>query len=217
MDTLTLLRNKITREVFDFQVLRDALDKFLKPRDKISQLLAKGTLVRIRKGLYCFGEAFRREPIVREYLANLIHGPSYISLDFALSHHGLIPERVTEVTSVTPQRPREFDTPFGIFSYRRLNARRYALGATLEKVGAATFLIANAEKALADKVWTDKRFSGSRVGDFEDYLFEDLRVDREIASRLDISRLEGIARAYRSVKVDNLVRFLVRSRRTPHE
>ena len=48
--------------------------------------------MRIRKGLYAFGEPLRRAPISRELLANLIYGPSYISLDYALSYHGLIPE-----------------------------------------------------------------------------------------------------------------------------
>ncbi|MCK4303688.1 MAG: hypothetical protein KAY24_05560 [Candidatus Eisenbacteria sp.] len=210
------LRSKIAREVFDYQVLQDALSGYRKPRDKVTQLLANGTLIRIRKGLYCFSEAFRRESVVREYLANLIYGPSYVSLEFALSHHGLIPERVETVTSVTPQRPREFFTPFGAFSYRKLNERKYSVGAALEKAGATTFLIATAEKALADKVWTDKRFSGSRIADFEDYLLDDLRVDPNVMNRLDMSRLEAIASAYRSTKIDNLVRFLKRSRRIRH-
>jgi len=213
---LTHLRSKITREVFDYQVLGDALRRYRKPRDKVTQLLANGTLIRIRKGLYCFGDALRRESTVREYLANLIYGPSYVSLEFALSHHALIPERVETMTSVTTRRPREFFTPFGAFSYRRLNERRYSVGAALERIGSTAFLIATAEKALIDKVWTDKRFSGNRVAGFEDYLFDDLRVDSEAVNHLDMPRLQAIAGAYGSSKIDNLVRYLKRFRRSLH-
>ncbi len=34
------LRSKIAREVFDYQVLQDALSGYRKPRDKVTQLLA---------------------------------------------------------------------------------------------------------------------------------------------------------------------------------
>ena len=99
--TIGKIRQKIHLEVFDYQVLMDALAEYRKPRDRITRLLSGGEIVRIKKGLYCFGEAFRREPIIREHLANMIYGPSYVSLEYALSYHGLIPERVETVTSVT--------------------------------------------------------------------------------------------------------------------
>jgi predicted transcriptional regulator of viral defense system len=172
--------------------------------------------MRVKKGLYCFGEAFRREPLSREYLANLIYGPSYVSLEYALSHHGLIPERVETITSVTTRRSRDFDTPFGTFSYRMLNGPRYAVGAVLETAGNTSFLVASPEKALADKVWTDKRFSGLRLSDYDAYLSDDLRIDREALSKFDYSRLQVIATAYDSAKINKLVRYLKRLEETPH-
>jgi hypothetical protein len=36
------------------------------------------------QGIYVFGERYRRSPFSREVLANMIYGPSYISLDYAL-------------------------------------------------------------------------------------------------------------------------------------
>ena len=148
MNEIAQIRRKIPGEVFDYQVLLEALSGYSKPRDKITRLLAGDVIIRVKKGLYCFGDAFRREPVNREYLANLIYGPSYVSLDYALSYHGLIPERVETVTSATTRRSREFDTPFGTFTFRLLNERRYAIGAILETAGKATFLMATPEKAL---------------------------------------------------------------------
>jgi predicted transcriptional regulator of viral defense system len=210
------MRRNIGGEVFDYQVLMDALAEYRKPRDKITRLLAGGAIVRVKKGLYCFGEPFRREPLSREYLANLIYGPSYVSLEYALSHHGLIPERVETVTSVTTRRSRDFDTPFGTFSYRMLNSPRYTLGAILETAGKTSFLVASPEKALADKVWTDKRFSGLRLSDYDAYLSDDLRIDREALSRFDCFRLQVIATAYHSAKISNLVRYLKRIKEAAH-
>ena len=84
MNEVARIRQKIRREVFDYQVLQDALAGYRKPRDRITRLLAGEAIVRVKKGLYCFGEALRRDPLSREYLANLIYGPSYVSLDYGL-------------------------------------------------------------------------------------------------------------------------------------
>ena len=62
----TPLRQQIARDVFDYQQLVACLSQFSKPRDKIRRLLASGEIVRIRKGLYAFGESLRRAPISRE-------------------------------------------------------------------------------------------------------------------------------------------------------
>lgn len=216
MNRVGHLRQKIGGEVFDYQILLDALAGYRKPRDRITRLLAGEAIVRVKKGLYCFGEAFRREPLSREYLANLIYGPSYVSVDYALSYHGLIPERVETVTSVTTRPSRNFDTPFGTFSYRMLNGPRYSVGAILEEAGKTTFLMASPEKALADKVWTDKRFRGLRVSDYDSYLLDDLRMDGHALSKLDRSRLQAIAAAYHSAKIDYLVRYLKRMEEASH-
>lgn len=216
MNAIAQMRRNVGGEVFDYQVLLDALAGYRKPRDRITRMLASGAIMRVKKGLYCFGEAFRREPLSREYLANLIYGPSYVSLEYALSHHGLIPERVETITSITTRRSRDFDTPFGTFSYRMLKGPRYAVGAILETAGKTSFLVASPEKALADKVWTDKRFSGLRLSDYDAYLSDDLRIDREALSRFDCSRLQILATAYHSAKISNLVRYLKRFKEAPH-
>ncbi len=212
----TPLRQQITRDVFDYQQLVACLSQFSKPRDKICRLLASGEIVRLRKGLYAFGESLRQAPISRELLANLIHGPSYISLDYALNYHGLIPERVEMVTSVTLGRSRTFTTPCGIFSYRRLNQSRYAVGVILEEHNDLSFLIASPEKALADKVWADKRFDGIRLSAYGPYLLDDLRLDPARLAVLDNDCLDAIARAYDSRKLDRLMRCLQTLREQSH-
>ena len=129
----------------------------------MSTLLADGSVIRVRKGLYVFGDRYRRTTLSRELLANLIYGPSYVSLDYALSHYGLIPERVEHVTSVTTGESRWLRTPFGVFIYRPLSPQRYAPGIRWSGEGDARCLMASPEKALVDKVWTDRRVSSANL------------------------------------------------------
>ena len=214
MRTTGEIRQQIDREVFDYQRLLQCLSAYAKPRDRIKRLLDAGDIVRVKKGLYVFGHAYRRAPVSRELLANLIYGPSYISLDYALAWHGFIPERVSTVTSVTTGRSRRFTTPFGIFTYRSLPEPRYATGMLLQQGENESFLLASPEKALADKVWDDKRFSGVSMAAYADYLTRDLRVDIDRLRSLDGERLEAVRTAYRSRKIDRLIRYVETFRST---
>jgi predicted transcriptional regulator of viral defense system len=166
--------------------------------------------MRIKKGLYTFNPVHRRRPLLREILANLIYGPSYVSLDYALRFHGLIPEQVTTVTSVTVGRSRQFDTPFGVFAYHGITVKRYAIGATLqtESDNGLSYLIASAEKALLDKAWKDTRFSGRSRNECRTYLVDDLRIDKQRLAQLQRGQLKAIAQVYESAKIDRLVETL---------
>ena len=87
----------------------------------------------------------------REILANLVYGPSYLSLEYALAYHGLTPEAVQTATSVTTQKNQIFETPVGRFEYRHLPLRFYPDGIERIELGENRgFLIACPEKALFD-------------------------------------------------------------------
>lgn len=210
METV-LLRNKIGAEEFDYQMLLDCLSDYDCPRDKITQLLKKGVIIRVKKGLYVFGEPYRRKPVSREILANLIYGPSYISLDYALQWHGLIPEAVHTVTSVTSGRSRTFPTPFGTFSYRHIPLRAYQVG--MDRVALddnRAFLIATPEKALADRIAAERGTGIRSLGELKVHIEENMRVDPDELRKLDPDRLAKIVDSMRSRKVKLLSRLVSR-------
>jgi hypothetical protein len=62
------LRSKMTTEEFDYQALMDGLREYDRPHDKITDLLRQGAIIRIKKGIYVFGERYRRLPFSREGL-----------------------------------------------------------------------------------------------------------------------------------------------------
>jgi hypothetical protein len=208
MITLSEIRRRSAGDVLDYQQLVSYLRDYSKPRDRISAFLASGDLIRVRKGLYVFGESYRKAPINREVLANFIYGPSYVSLDYALSYYGLIPERVVNVTSVTTGANRRFTTPLGVFTYRAMTFHRYASHYTLAGDANARFLVATPEKALVDKVWTDKRFHPRHHRDFEAYLFSDLRMDEQRVASLDRTRISAITKDFSSRRINMLSLFL---------
>lgn len=170
------IRQLIQQDVFDYQTLIATLHNYSSPRDKISRLVNGGDIVRIKKGLYIFGEELRKRPISKMNLANLLHGPSYVSLEYALSHYSLIPERVTEVTSVTPGRSKRYQTPIGCFSYHHIPLSCFASGMDIYTDGfRVSCLIAAPEKALADKIHTGPPLRTRN--DMELFLLEDLRIN----------------------------------------
>ena len=207
---IATIRKEIMQEEFDYQTLVDCLKGYARPRDKISDLLIKGSIIRITKGLYIFGDDYRRRPFSREILANLIYGPSYISLDYALQHYGLIPERVEAVTSVTTGRSRRFSTPVGLFTYRMISLEAFRVGMDRIEIGdGRAFLMATPAKALADKLYNVRGIGIQSQRELSDYLERDLRVDPAVLRELNPAELETIARGYQSRKIrmlSNLVR-----------
>jgi predicted transcriptional regulator of viral defense system len=201
---------QIKRQEFDYQTLLDVLKDYKHPRDKITDFMRKGVIVRIKKGLYVFGDDYRDRPYSRELLANLIYGPSYISLETALQHHGLIPERVEAFTSVTTGRSRRFDTPAGLFIYRQVPLEAYRVGMTrVEVKGDLAYLIATAAKALSDKIREDRGTGIKNIKTMREYLEDNLRIDPSELAKLDPDEIDEYARRYRSRKL-NLLAGVVR-------
>ena len=215
---MELIRKHISNEEFDYQTLLHSLRQYSRPRDKISDLLRKGLIIRVKKGIYIFGKDFRRRPFSREMLANLIYGPSYISLEYALHYFGLIPERVEAVTSVTTGRSRKYATPVGLFSYRMIPLAAFRIGMDrVELDDGRSFLIATPEKALADKIRDDRGNGLQTQGQLMDYLENNLRVDPTALAKLNGEQLGAIARRYGSRKLQLLSNLLQRLTRSSHE
>jgi hypothetical protein len=205
------LRQAIPFEEFDYQTLLDSLRGYAYPRKKITSLLHKGEIIRVKKGLYLFGERRRRLPYCRELLANLIYGPSCISLEYALHYHGLTPERVETITSVTCGRSRSFATPVGSFSYRMIPLASFSIGIDrIELADGRSFLMAIPEKALADRIMSDRGSGITTQKELLSYLNDNLRIDMETLHSLDPGSLVTIAAAYRSRRLKLLASLVTR-------
>lgn len=114
----------------------------------IATNLSSGLFQKLRNGFYLLAES-NPPPF---FLANTLYQPSYVSLEKALAHYGIIPETVYTVTSVTTKPTRVFATVRGTFSYQRIKQEAFA-GYGPVKLDQVTVLLADREKALADYLY----------------------------------------------------------------
>lgn len=200
------LKKSITAKYFDFQNLKTAIVGQTNERRFIGQLIKKGYILRVKKGLYVWGEQLDSGGYSKEILANLIYGPSYISLESALSFHGLIPERVETVTSVTFKKNKMFKTPVGSFEYAHLYKGAYAAGVDLHVINQTeSYLIAGPEKALLDYIALRVRRIDSDTR-LSQLLGEDIRIDQDEFARLSTGLLIRYGELYRSRAIKEFIK-----------
>lgn len=169
---------------------------FRAPRNKIRSLCRSGEIVRVKKGLYLPGTRPGEEPKVDpRVLSGLIHGPSYISLETALSGYGLIPERVEEFTCVTSKRAKEFRTPVGRFTYTPIREEAFPVGIRLESGAGGSWYLAEPEKALCDWIARVKELRAMR--DVPAVLSDNLRIEPGVLAELRVPLVREIAARYR--------------------
>lgn len=194
---------------FDYVLLTDRLRSYAAVRDRIGRLLERGDVVRVKKGLYIPGPDRAVHPVDPLVLSGLISGPSYVSFEKALELHGLIPERVEEITCATTKRQRLFTTPAGRFSYHPVAGEVFGAGVALVAAAGGNYFLASPEKALCDCAAR----SGSvltRLADVPDWLEDNLRVDPASLTGLVRDDLRTLAGLYHRRPVSLLVRWLER-------
>ncbi|MFW6137420.1 MAG: type IV toxin-antitoxin system AbiEi family antitoxin domain-containing protein [Candidatus Aminicenantaceae bacterium] len=136
--------------VFSSSVLKAGTEDPVKLGIQLSRWVEAGKLIQIRRGLYALSEQYRKTEPHPFYIANRIKRASYVSLQSALEHYGLIPEYVPAVTSVTTGRPQTFETPLGIYIYRHVKKELFFDCIVEELTGDQSAFIASPEKALLD-------------------------------------------------------------------
>lgn len=192
---------KVLLPEVDYQALMAQMPEQSHPRRKLRELQNKGYLIRLKKGFYVLSPEFIGRHYSLPIVANLLYGPSYLSLEYALSYYGLIPERVEVLTSVTTQKNKEFETPIGFFTYRHLPLTLYPHGVTLrETADGRTILMATPEKALLD-LFTLKfrREAGPKMADVVSALEADLRINIiELRKLASYERLGSLRELYRN-------------------
>jgi hypothetical protein len=197
---------KLPKHPIDYLYLMDFLKTYRSPRDKISRMIKKKEIIQVKKGLYVLSPEFGNQ-INLKILANLIYGPSYISLEYALSYWGLIPEKVEEITSMTNKRNKVFETPVGRFSYKYLQSSKFSVGIERISEENGAFLIASKEKAICDRLALVKGLHSNDIAGFFEY---DLRLDIDELIGLDIELVREIERVYKNKSVTAFLRWLLK-------
>lgn len=198
----TLLKSIRGRGWFD---LPTAVQLSGEPRHTLLMQLYRwckaGKLIPLRRGMYAFAEEYRRQQIQPAEIANRIYTPSYLSLQWALSYHGLIPEMAVAYTSVTTRQTKRFQNKFGTFSYRHLK-QEYFFGYERVDMTNRTVLLAKPEKALLDLWYIEPgEWTAARMKEMRFQNFEVVNGDRlaRFAERFASPRLHRAVQAFEAV------------------
>ncbi len=171
------------------QVILSLLKEYNRPNDKIHQLIASNVLIPLRRGLYIFNTDSYPEKML---IANHLMGPSYVSMDYALSYYGLIPEKVYTLSSMTVKGSKVFETPIGRFSFTHLPLPYYSYGMVQQQIDNSNVaLMASQEKALCDLILATSDVVLRSVKGTFTYLFDDLRLDEQRLKELHIETIRS--------------------------
>ncbi|MBU3915546.1 hypothetical protein KKA14_08415, partial [bacterium] len=151
----------------------------------------KKEIIRIVPGLYCLAKEFRRSELHPFVVAGMLRPSSHISLESALSFHGLIPEAVYQVSSVTIERSKTFHSPLGLFSFHRVPVKTLHAGVKAIELGRNTWaFMADPFRAIADLVYLRKSVSWKEDG--MEFLTESMRIDLDDLCQLSLENLEAV-------------------------
>ena len=173
------------------------------PKTMYNQLAnwrSKGLVSRLRRGLYTLGKVDRKIEPGGLFLSGQLYAPSYISLEYALGVHGLIPELVTSVTAVTTRNTARFKNEFGSFEYQHIKREAFR-GFTLMKDAAGlSYFLAEPEKAVADFIYLNlPRFTrGDREIFTQSYRFQNLE-------NMNVKKLKAYSALFASAKLNDIV------------
>ena len=189
--------------IITISMLKEKYHDYANPLDKIKRDADKGILIRLTKGIY------ETDKSVDPYLlASSILSPSYLSFDWALSYYGLIPEKVTSITSATfgNRKNKTFVNYFGRYEYTDIPAKSFPEGLTYLESGEYVVKFATKEKAVCDSLckW---RVTKS-IKELKELLFVDKRIDEDEFASCDFKLMERLAGLYDKTNLKLLIRLI---------
>lgn len=193
--------------VFSIQDIKKAFPGF--DTRRLVEWQQKGYLCKVINRWYAFTDV-SEDGFSEEYLAywtaNRIYAPSYLSLETALSHHGLIPEGVYTITSVSSRKTQTFNTPLGHFTYRRVKPALF-FGYQIIDWQGFPIRMADREKVILDYLYLNPHLRSS-----DDW--EGLRLNADTLGALNRTRLYDYLTLFANraleKRVDHLLNYLQR-------
>lgn len=161
---------------------------------QLSRWVQAGRLFQLRRGLYALAPPYQKVLPHPFLVANRLVQGSYVSLQSALAHYGLIPEYVPVTTSVTSGRPGRWHTSLGSYEFRHVQPellrgfQRMALG------GEQAAFVATPEKALLDLLYLEtaadsaEYLSELRLQHLDTLSLDELRRHAEASGKPKLAR-----------------------------
>jgi predicted transcriptional regulator of viral defense system len=187
-----------------FSIRSEAARKVL-----VHRAIAAGEIIRLKPGLFLLAPEFRKTHPHPFVVAAMLHSPSHVSLESALAFHGLIPEAVFQVSSVTSSRSRTFKTPVGVFSFVRVPVADPRAGVRATRLeGRSWAFVATPLRAIADLVYSRKEVNWQKDG--LSFLTESMRIERDDLSKIELATLKEVSESIRDRRTADYLQGLAR-------
>lgn len=172
-------------------------------RNQLTRWQAKGLVIKLRRGVFILNPTDQKILPSLTYIAGQLYGPSYISLEYALSYYDFIPEGVPVLTSVTTRKTFQIDNELGRFVYQHIKKDAFRGFKMIKDERKLNFFMAEPEKAVVDFCYLNlDRFPKDYQEVFiESYRFQNLEL-------LKIKKLISYAKIYNSRKLLKVVKAL---------
>jgi len=203
MDYLKFKRQVQNQSVIFSRDIVRGLDRPQAMRNQLARWHKKGLLIHLRKGVYVLNPDDRKIDIDQTVVANILYQPSYISLEYALSFYSLIPESVSDVTSVSTRKTATFNNELGTFRYQHINPEAFR-GFKKTGEGPNAVFMAEAEKAVVDFLYLNSsRFHDNAKEVLEEsYRFQNIET-------LNLKRLRELSLLFKNEKLKRVVKQLI--------
>lgn len=141
-------------------------------------------------------------------LSSYIYGPSYLSFEYALSYHNMIPERVIVYTNATfnKRKSKLYKNHFGVFAYRDVPKDAFPFFVQVFEQDTYAYFMASPEKALCDLLYIKK--SVKSMKELKALLFEDIRINRETFNQLNFNDIIFLSDKYVSNNIKYLKKYI---------
>jgi hypothetical protein len=170
----------------------------------VNRALHRGELIRLRRGCYRLATSLAGSALHPFVVAQALRAGSYVSLESALSFHGLIPEAVPSTLSIIPGLRRdEMTAPdLGTFLFQplALNPGYFLEGVERVVLDGQAALVARPLRALLDRCCL---FKADWPGLAD--LLHSLRIDPDGLAALRADDLDALKPVYRHRRLRTLI------------
>jgi predicted transcriptional regulator of viral defense system len=173
---------------------------------QLPRWVKSGKLIKLRRRLYVLSTQFLKTHPHPFLIANRIKRASYVSLQSALEYHGLIPEYVPAITSISTGRPEEVITPLGSFIFRHIKKDLFSNYQLIDLGEGQSAFIATPEKALLDLLYLTPGSDNSEyLNELRLQNLTNLKTDTliELADKSGIRKLLSAARRIETIKSES--------------
>lgn len=164
----------------------------------------KAYLLKLRNGWYCHTD-FIKNPEHHFIIANCIYEPSYISHLEALMYYGMIPEHITNSTSITTKKTNSFEILGRNYTYYSIK-KEYFFGYSMLEINVngikRSVLMASREKALLDLLYNYTFYQTKN--DVKNIRLNEIVLEKE----LNWNKLDNYLERFKVKALDRKIKYL---------